>query len=192
MVDAPTRLSPLSRWTETFAALPRTVRVAEVPVCVQLNVRVEPDGPAAARIAHVLGGALPTAPTTAKRYDTRDVLWFGPDEWLVVAEPDDTTLEAALRDAIGDERGAVTDVSAQRTVINLSGPGASEVLARGCAIDLHPQVAPAGTCVQTLLARSGVTIVVRDDSATRFVLLVRASFSDYVASWLVDATTELQ
>ncbi len=39
--------------------------------------------PAAARIAPVLGGPLPTTPCTARRYDTRDVLWLGPDEWLI-------------------------------------------------------------------------------------------------------------
>lgn len=189
------RVSPLAEWGAAFAALPRTIRLAEVPFTVQLNVRCAVDGPergAAQRIAHVLGGPLPAAPSTARRYDTRDVLWLGPDEWLVIGEPDDTDLESALRLALGDGPGAITDVSAQRTVLTLSGPGAAEVLARGCAIDLHPQVAPAGTCVQTLLARSGVTIVVRDDSATRFTLLVRASFADYVASWLVDASAELQ
>jgi sarcosine oxidase subunit gamma len=45
--------------------------------------------------------------------------------------------------------------------------------------------------VQTLLARSGVTIIVRDDSASRFSLLVRASFAGYLADWLVDAATDL-
>ena len=65
------------------------------------------------------------------------------------------------------------------------------MLARGCAVDLDPRVAPAGTCVQTLLARAGVTIVVRDERAGEFLLLVRASFAAYLAAWLVDACTEL-
>ena len=193
------RVSPLAEWTDAFAALPRIVRLAEVPFCVQLNLRLAAGGPAAQRVGQVLGGPLPTEPSTAKRYDTRDVLWLGPNEWLVLAEADpgaaaeraQTSIEAALRTAIGADDGAITDVSGQRTVLSLSGPAAAEVLAHGCAIDLHPQVAPAGTCVQTLLARTGVTIVVRDDSATRFVLLVRASFADYLARWLVDACAEV-
>jgi sarcosine oxidase subunit gamma len=183
--------SPLAAWGPAFAALPPLVRVAEVAFCEQLNLRLDPAGAAASRVAAVLGGALPITPSTARRYDTRDILWLGPDEWLVVGEPGSTGVEDALRTAIGDDAGGVTDVSAQRTVLTLSGPAAAEVLAHGCAIDLHPQVAPAGTCVQTLLARTGVTIVVRDDSATRFVLLVRASFAQYLAGWLIDAAADL-
>jgi sarcosine oxidase subunit gamma len=191
------RHSPLEEWADRFAALPRSLRVAEVPFCEMLNLRLDADaqdGPAPAGIAAVLGGPLPLVPCTAKRYDTRDVAWLGPDEWLVISEPGAESIDAQLRaaiNAIGSAAGAVTDVSAQRTVLTVAGPAAADVLAGGCAIDLHPQVAPAGTCVQTLLARCGVTIIVRDDSATRFTLLVRASFAGYLADWLVDAAIDL-
>jgi sarcosine oxidase, subunit gamma len=187
------RYSPLEAWTDAFAGLPRSLRVAEVPFCEMLNLRLDagdPAGPAGAGVAAVLGGPLPLVPGTARRYDTRDVAWLGPDEWLVISEPGAPSVEADLTEAV-TAAGAVTDVSAQRTLLTVAGPAAAEALARGCAIDLHPQVAPAGTCVQTLLARSGVTIIVRDDSASRFSLLVRASFAGYLADWLVDAATDL-
>jgi sarcosine oxidase subunit gamma len=121
-----------------------------------------------------------------------DVLWLGPDEWLVLAEPGrQEQLSGAIRAAIGSDPGAVVDVSAQRTAVSLSGPSARDVLAHGCSIDLDAGVAPAGTCVQTLLARTGVTIVVRDEQASDFLVLVRASFADYLGAWLVDAATGL-
>jgi sarcosine oxidase subunit gamma len=194
------RHSPLEAWSDQFAALPPSVRVAEVPFCEMLDLRLGPgdagelDAATAARVAAVLGGPLPLVPCTARRYDTRDIAWLGPDEWLVIGEPGAESIEGELTAALsvdGSATGAVTDVSAQRTVLTLAGPAAAEVLAGGCAIDLHPQVAPAGTCVQTLLARAGVTIIVRDDSATRFTLLVRASFAGYLADWLVDAAIDL-
>jgi sarcosine oxidase, subunit gamma len=184
-LTAPVRHSPLEAWVDAFAALPRTIRLAEVPFCSMLNLR--PSTPSSA-IAATLGGPLPTAPCTAMRHGARDVLWLGPDEWLVVCPPgEEDGLEPALRSA----GAAVTDVSAQRTVLSLSGPSSAEVLAHGCAIDLHPQMAPAGTCVQTLLARTGITIVVQDDRASAFTLLVRASFAGYLASWLIDACADL-
>jgi sarcosine oxidase, subunit gamma len=189
------RHSPLEAWAPTFAALPRSLRVAEVPFCEMLDLRLDaaalggPAGSIVARVAAVLGGPLPLVPGTAKRYDTRDVAWLGPDEWLVISEPGAESIESELRAAISP--GALTDVSAQRTVLSVAGPAAAEALAGGCAIDLHPQVAPAGTCVQTLLARCGVTIIVRDDSASRFTVLVRASFAGYLADWLVDAARDL-
>ena len=189
--------SPLEDWDTAFARLPGDVRIAEIPFLTQLDLRVEPDGPATAAVGKVLGGELPIAPCTSTRgTSTRvgdvEVLWLGPDEWLVLAAPRrQRELEDLLRTAIGGEHGAVVDVSAQRTALSLSGPAAREVLARGCAIDLDPRIAPAGTCVQTLLARTGLTIVVRDERASDFLLLVRASFAQYLAAWLVDACTDL-
>ena len=86
------------------------------------------------------------------------------------------------------EFGTVTDVSAQRTTIVLSGPRARDLLARGCAIDLDPSVAPPGTCVSTLLAQTGVLILVERDDV---LLLVRSSFASYLARWLEDAALDL-
>ena len=190
-----TRLrSPLDGWGAEFARMPGDLRVAEVPFLTQLDLRIEPGGPAAVAVGDALGGQLPTEPCTASRIGDVDVLWLGPDEWLVLAEPGrQRELEDLLRTAIGAEHGAVVDVSAQRTALSLAGTAAREVLARGCAIDLDPRVAPAGTCVQTLLARCGVTIVVRDarTSGSEFLLLVRASFAAYLASWLLDAGADL-
>ena len=84
----------------------------------------------------------------------------------------------------------MVEVSAQRTTLSLSGPRARDLLAHGCSADLHPRVAPQGTCLQTLLALAGVVLVVRDDSATDFWVLVRSSFARYLADWIVDACTE--
>lgn len=189
--------SPLEGWGTAFARLPGQVRIAEVPFLTQLDLRIAPEGAAATAVGKALGGELPVAPCTttrgtSSRMDDVEVLWLGPDEWLVLAAPwRQRELEDLLRTAIGGEHGAVVDVSAQRTALSLSGPAAREVLARGCAIDLDPRIAPAGTCVQTLLARTGLTIVVRDERASEFLLLVRASFAQYLAAWLVDACTDL-
>jgi sarcosine oxidase subunit gamma len=189
--------SPLEGWNAAFACLSGDVRITEIPFLAQLDLRVEPGGRGAAAVGKSLGGELPAEPCTASRSSAGgigdvEVLWLGPDEWLVLAGPGrQGELEDLLRAAIGDSGGAVTDVSAQRTALSLSGPAAREVLARGCAIDLDPRVAPAGTCVQTRVARAGVTIVVRDERAGEFLLLVRASFAQYLAAWLLDACTEL-
>jgi sarcosine oxidase subunit gamma len=192
-VDQVTPRSPLEGWSAAFAGLPGNVRIAEIPFLTQLNLRVEPGEAAAAAAGKALGGELPAEPGTAVAgIGDVTVLWLGPDEWLILASPGrQGELEDLLRAAIGDSPGAVVDVSAQRTALSLSGPAARDVLARGCAIDLDPRVAPAGTCVQTLLARTGITIVVRDESASEFLLLVRASFAQYLAAWLVDACSDL-
>jgi sarcosine oxidase, subunit gamma len=159
--------------------------VREEPFLVQLDLRLDAESPVAASLQNVLGAALPTRPSTYVPGRQLDLLWLGPDEWLVLTQL--VQLEADMRSVIGDEHVSVVDVSAQRTALSLSGIHAVDVLARGCAIDLHPSVTPPGSCVQTLLAQAGVTLLVREEG---FLLLVRASFAAYVADWLEDASLE--
>jgi sarcosine oxidase subunit gamma len=77
------------------------------------------------------------------------------------------------------------DVSANRTTIELWGAAAREVLASGCAIDLHPRAFGSGRCAQTLIARAGVILHQFTDEP-RYRLYVRPSFARYLAEWLTD------
>ncbi|WP_326835609.1 sarcosine oxidase subunit gamma family protein [Amycolatopsis rhabdoformis] len=182
------RRAPLEDHAGALAALAPAVLAQERPFLTQLTVRV--------RVGHaatggVLGVPLPDEPCTftsgTGRFGTVDVLWLGPDEYLVLAAPGlAAEIEAALREAI--VVGAVTDTSAQRTTVRLAGPAVRDVLAHGCAIDLDPAASPPGTCVQTLLARTGIVLLVR--AGDEFTVLVRQSFAPYFAAWLADAATE--
>lgn len=192
--DIRTRRSPLDGWAERLAELAPAVEVTERPFRTQVTLRLRDAGRAAA-VSAVLGVELPRTPCTFTQGDGPhgpvEVAWLGPDEYLVLAQPGlQRTLESALRQAIGDASGVVVDVSAQRTTLTLSGPHARDLLAHGCAIDLHPSVSPTGTCVQTLLAQSGIILLVRDADAGEFTVLVRASFATYLAAWLLDAGIE--
>jgi sarcosine oxidase subunit gamma len=183
-------VSPLAGWREEFAALPRAVQIREVPFLAQVNVRVAAGGPAAAAAAAVLGVTLPVVPCTVVAAGDLQVLWLGPDEWLVLGPPGTAgQLLRDLRVALACA-GSACDVSAQRTTLSITGPRAADLLAHGCAIDLDPRAAPAGTCVQTNLARAGAILLLRNGSASDLWLLVRSSFAGYLAAWLVDACQE--
>ena len=131
-----------------------TALLRELQIDAQVSVRGEP----------------PVAPNTV----VGDAIWLGPDEWLVLGG----------REQDYAEMPAAVDVSANRVCLELSGEGAAEVLARGCALDLHPSVFPPGRCAQTLVARAQVILYRTDDA---FRLLVRPSFADYLRAWLRDA-----
>ncbi|MEU0529682.1 sarcosine oxidase subunit gamma [Amycolatopsis tolypomycina] len=152
-----------------------TVEAVHEPFRTQLTVRLRQGDT-------LLGVDLPTPCTFTSGHGV-DVLWMGPDEYLVLAEPGrQAELEAAL---LRESALAVVDVSAQRNVYRLTGLHAADVLAHGCSIDL--EVSPPGTCVQTLLARTGIVLMVREED---FTILVRQSFSDYFTAWLADASLE--
>ena len=113
---------------------------------------------------------FPVEPNTVAEVDGRTVLWLGPDEWLVLGGREEDFADAA----------AAVDVSANRVVFELAGPGAAEVLATGCSVDVAP-----GRCAQTLLAHAQV-IVLRPEP-DRWWVFVRPSYAPYVRAWLEDA-----
>ena len=180
--EVPTR-SPLSARTAELARMASLtdgrVSVAEVPHLTQISVRLEP------ALAPRLAFELPLAPNTVAGDMARAALWLGPDEWLVVGAPGEgPAIVAEIDAALAGEHRSAVDVSGNRAVLELTGPGRRELLARGCPIDLHPRSWGPGRCAQTLLARAQV-IVQELPQATR--VFVRPSFGNYLVDWLLDA-----
>ncbi|MFC4591347.1 2Fe-2S iron-sulfur cluster-binding protein [Sphaerisporangium corydalis] len=175
---APERLSPLT----AFHGISDTrLRVHELPFLPMTNLRLlrttnlhaDPEPAAVSR--------LPVEPGTWLSFNGADVVWLGPDEWLVIGDSD--------LDLPRSEDVAVTDVSAQRTTLLVAGPGARDLLAHGCALDLHPSVFGPGRCAQTTLAQAQVILIAREHD--EFWILVRSSYARYLTAWLSDATTDL-
>ena len=154
----------------------------------QVNVRAS--GEVAARVGRALCIALPMEANTVATVGERSILWLGPDEWLVVdSESSASEIEVHVRAAFAPGWGSTVDVSANRTIVELSGAHARAVLARGCSLDLHPRRFGPGRCAQTLLAKTAVILWQTDDAPT-FKILVRASFAAHLARWLADASGE--
>ncbi|MGW0942972.1 sarcosine oxidase subunit gamma [Streptomyces sp. NPDC002623] len=193
-LTAPPR-SPLSHAAGRLAAATRTsggaIRLAELPFLAQLDVRLDAKGAAADAVALALDLPLPLEPNTVVHAGESAVLWLGPDEWLLLGRPGTQRgLESRIREAAGDEPVSVTDVSAQRTTLLVTGPRARDLLAHGCPLDLHPRAFGAGRCAQTTLGRTQVVLVARDEPRAGFWVLVRSSFAGYLTDWLLDAATE--
>lgn len=184
-------VSPLANFCEPFAHLSQGarsgLRIAEAPLTSQVLLRIQRTSVAAQAVATALGVALPDSTGRVSYAGSDAVLALGPDEFLILAGPGHgTELEARLRTALGAAPGAVTDVSAARTMIRISGRNARRVLAHGLAIDLDRL--PEGSCAQTLLAQCAV--VVFSDGPPRtdddlLKILVRSSFAAHLARWLL-------
>ena len=84
----------------------------------------------------------------------------------------------------------VSNVSAQRIALRLTGERVRDVLAKGCAIDLHPRVFGRGRSAQTRLGLAGVVLLALTDTGDDYLVLVRSSFAGYLADWLLDAALE--
>jgi sarcosine oxidase subunit gamma len=191
MADTLERTSPLQPWAAQFAGLPNSVAIVEEPFVTMVDLRVDPSGPGAGAAAELLGVELPAAASTYVKNADTTVIWLGPDEWLVtgtaLAGPE---LEERLREAVASHGGAAVDVSGQRTTLRLRGSHSRDVLAKGCALDLHPPAFGEGTAAQTMVGQAGVILLAVDGTGSDYRILVRFSFARYLADCLLDAAEE--
>lgn len=142
-------------------------------------------------VREVLGISLPAKPSALAHDESgeRSIQWLSPDEWLVIVPGgEEFELENRLREQMGDAHFAIVNVSGGQTVIELSGPNAREVLMKSAIYDVHPSHFPVGKGVTTVFAKA--TVIIRRPSEDRWELVVRRSFADYCARWLVDASEE--
>ena len=190
------RRSPLAHLTEAIrqgaVAGERGVSLREIPFLNMVGLRAEP-GTAGARALEA-AAALPLPAghgEVAGSADSTAILWLGPDEFLLVG-PEGTDVTADLSAALGGEPGAVVDLSANRTTLELSGPSARLVLEKGCHADLHPRNFRPGTAITTQLGPVPVLLwqTAEQDGGQVYRIMPRASFADYTARWLLDAMTE--
>lgn len=187
------RRSPLAGWArelmDNAVTGDRNVRVSEWRFATMVSLRVDPASPAAEALEGVLGTSLPRSIGQVGSHGQHSVLWLGPDEWLVVSQMAPELLTDALVESVGDDaHAAIVDVSANRTILELSGAAARAVLEKGCPLDLHPRAFGPGTAVSTTLAR--IPVLLWQVAPQSYRLLPRSSFADYVARWLVDASRE--
>lgn len=192
------RRSPLQHLATELrdGALPgdRAVRLLELPFHAMVSIRVDPDSETARGIEGALGTSLPRAVGETSHHGAHVVLWLGPDEWLVVSQASPPTpdglprLAVELRAAAEGGHAAIVDVSANRTILEIAGPAAREVLEKGCPADLHPRALVDGAAITTTLAR--IPVLLWKVEEHRFRVLPRASFASYLATWLLDAMQE--
>lgn len=176
------RRSPLAHLADRMSG----TGITELPFRTMVNLRVDPFADTAARVEKALGTALPRHCGQTTESTQRTVFWLGPDEWLVLAD-DDAVIEE-LREALNGEPGSAVDVSANRTIIELTGAFARDALEKGCPLDLHPRAFGPGQAIQTTVGP--VPVLLWQVASDTYRLFPRSSFADYLARWLLDATSE--
>ncbi len=171
----------------------QNVRVAEQMDIGKVNLRGDPaDLEFLAAVRGALEIDLPLAPNTSSETPPVSALWLGPDEWMLVCAPgSEGAVADTLNDALRNLHVSVVDVSDARTIFRLSGSSARSVLAKGCALDLHPRAFAFGDVAQTTLAKAAIILHQAadetDDDGPAFDIYVARSFADYLWCWLTDS-----
>ena len=104
--------------------------------------------------------------------------WNGPGQWLAESpEHDPGELIEHVESALGAQGASTTDLSHARTVVRVSGPASTDLLAKLCPIDVESM--DAGDSVVTMAGPLNVQVVKTEDE--EFRLHVFRSFG--LAMW---------
>ena len=173
-----------------------SVTLGEMPFCDMLNIRGNAADVAFVQAVQLATGlALPVVANTATLGESGQLLWLGPDEWVLKLPPSSAhyqhpspaeAMEATLRSALAGKHVSLVPVGHGFTTLTVEGAGAAALLARGCPLDFHPRAFAAGAVAQSHVAKAGATIVCLT-AGTHFELIVRRSFADYLYRWLCEA-----
>ncbi|MEM7209957.1 MAG: sarcosine oxidase subunit gamma family protein [Pseudomonadota bacterium] len=180
----------LSRTQGRFSDDEAGVVFREQPFVSHINLRGNPDDKGFIKdTVNVLGFDLPLSPNIWSGHEGVRVCWLGPNEWLVITTGAASEWIDAVRAANESRLVAVTDVSGGQTIVQLSGTYVRDLFAKGCTLDFHPRAFTTGQCAQSSLGKAPALFIQTDDAPV-FDLVVRRSFSDYIAYWIEDAAHE--
>lgn len=161
------------------------VTVREYASCIQASPwRGQRDH--TARALQSRFGVLPAAtPGVIQGSDNVIIMWDGPEGWLVLDRTAAITCKSLIEEL--DGRCAVVDQSDGRALIELSGPHARDVLAKGMEPDFHDKAFPIGAAAIGKLCHLVCHVWRLDD---HFGLLVPRSTAGDVWHWLVESGRE--
>jgi sarcosine oxidase, subunit gamma len=165
--------------------------LSERPFRDLVNLRGDANDPAFVSAVESVTGCRPSAkPNTVVRGNAYDVLWLGPDEWLVCSRQQQAaTLEGKLTQALTGQFASAVDIGSGYTLLEVSGEKVRDVIARGCPLDLHPRVFAPGQCAQSHYFKASIVLVPASEDT--YELVVRRSFADYFCRIMLDAAAPL-
>ena len=162
-------------------------RIRPLPPSARFNFRGRGEVVDVASAA--FGVALPSQACRADAAGSRAALWLGPDEWLLLADPEEgPAIEAKLENALAGQRHSVVDISHRNTAFALTGPGAAAALNAACLLDLDISAFPIGMCTRTIFGKAEI-VLWRTDTE-RFHVEVWRSFAAYVTQYLEEVLVE--
>ncbi|TSI15554.1 sarcosine oxidase subunit gamma [Brevibacterium aurantiacum] len=189
------RVSPAAHLTEEMATATkaggRAVGLRERAFTVQIGLRCTPGTASADALESALGITLPKQVGEVTGDGTGlHTIWLSPDEFLAVdvsrqQRPGETLVAEAALEGLP---GQAVDLSANRTIIELTGSKAREVLEKSVRADLHPRAFGVGTALVTQLGP--VPVILHHSSEGEYRVYPRASFADFTVRWLLDGMAE--
>ena len=147
------------------------------------------------KASKILNTLLPTEPNISIINDDTKVMWLSPNEWLIqtLNENKFKTMLANLQLTLNPENTAVTDLTENRTILNISGHNLYTLLAMFMVIDLDQNLKKEAAVVQSVFIKIPVIIVRnhKDNEKPNIDIHTNRSYANYIFNLLVEGTRNL-
>ena len=128
---------------------------------------------------------LPTSLKSSINSNTR-ILWMGPKNWLVVSSKADLLFK--VQELFDEKNFSITDLSHSRTIIELEGNLANEVLKKGCPLDIDNF--NEGDCANSIYNGIAITIDFISNNPRKIRIFGLRSFGESLHHSITDGSLE--
>ena len=179
---------PLENLISTFHANNSEQKRAFLRIENDINfflIRASSDEETCDYAKEILNQSLPLICNTFNS-GNHEIYWLRPNEWLVATKENIKSISSKIDQNIDIH---IIDQSGGFAQMRLDGENSRDILEKGCPLDVSSGVFSAGMCAQTNLAKSNIILAQLDDSPS-YNIIVRRSFADYMAEWILNAGKE--
>ena len=129
---------------------------------------------------------LISKPLSVENNENTRILWNGPRNWLVITSQKEVYFEIDKKFEEGDF--AVTDISHSKSIIELEGDNAKEVLKKGCPFNFNELYK--NNCLNSTFNGMSIIVDMINDEPDTFRIFALRSFGESLYHSITDSSLE--
>ena len=129
---------------------------------------------------------LMSKPLSVENNENTRILWNGPRNWLIITTQKDVFSEIDKKFKEGDF--AVTDISHSKSIIELEGDNAKEVLKKGCPFNFNEL--NKNNCLNSTFNGMSIIVDMINDKPDTFRIFALRSFGESLYHSITDSSLE--
>ena len=129
---------------------------------------------------------LSSKPLSVESNENTRILWNGPRNWLIMTNKKDVLSEIGKN--FSEKDFAVTDISHSKSIIELEGDDAKEVLKKGCPFNFNEF--NKNNCLNSTYNGMSIVVDMINDNPDTFRIFALRSFGESLYHSITDSTLE--
>ena len=172
------------------------ISIEELPFVNKINLRGDAkDRVFMSNTGSVLDILIPTEPNTKIQNKNLQVIWLGPNEWLLSFIDNESFIKIFddLSNKLNPENTSITDISESKTIIRVEGIHTTELLRKFLVLDIDDALSSNLKVAQTIFVKIPILIVRNhtDQDKQSFDIHVNRSHTTYLRNLLLDGCNQI-